>query len=87
MKLSPDIEALLPEAVRLRRALHRIPELGFQLFETQKLVWQTLEACLPDRLEKLAVTGVKAVFLAPGASETIAFRADMDALPQLYNKY
>ena len=47
MKLSPDIEALLPEAVRLRRELHRIPELGFQLFETQKFVWQTLEACFP----------------------------------------
>ena len=43
MKLSPDIEALLPEAVRLRRELHRIPELGFQLFETQKFVWQTLQ--------------------------------------------
>ena len=81
MKLSPDIEALLPEAVRLRRALHRVPELGLQLFETQKIVRQTLEACRPDRLETLAVTGVKAVFLAPGAAETIAFRADMDALP------
>lgn len=81
MKLSPDIEALLTEAVRLRRELHRIPELGFQLFETQKFVWQTLEGCFPDRLEKLAVTGVKAVFLAPDAAETIAFRADMDALP------
>ena len=81
MKLSKDIEALLPEAVRLRRELHRIPELGFQLYETQAFVWQTLEACKPDRLEKLAVTGVKAVFLAPGATETIAFRADMDALP------
>ena len=81
MNLSQDIQALLPEAVRLRRSLHRIPELGFQLFETQKLVWAELEACGPDRLEKLAVTGLRAVFLTPGAAETIAFRADMDALP------
>ena len=81
MKLSSDIAALQPEAVRLRRALHRIPELGFQLFETQKLVMDTLEACAPDRLEKIAVTGVKAVFETPGAAETVAFRADMDALP------
>ena len=81
MKLSPEIAAMLPEAERLRRSLHRIPELGFQLFETQKLVMDTLAACAPDRLEKIAVTGVKAAFFAPDAAETVAFRADMDALP------
>ena len=81
MQLSQEIQSMLPEAERLRRALHQIPELGFQLFETQKLVWDELARCAPDRLEKLAVTGVKAVFLTPGAEQTLAFRADMDALP------
>ena len=81
MELSHDIRGLLSEAERLRRALHQIPELGFQLFETQKLLWAELEACAPDRLEKLAVTGIKAVFFTHGATETIALRADMDALP------
>jgi amidohydrolase len=81
MQPSPEIQALLPEAVRLRRALHRIPELGFELFETQALVMETLGRCRPDRLETFARTGVRAVFHTHGAEETVAFRADMDALP------
>ena len=81
MKLDAQIERLAPYCMRLRRELHRVPEVGFDCFETQRIVMRELEACAPDRLEKIAVTGVKAVFLAPGAAETIAFRADMDALP------
>ena len=81
MKLDRDIRALAEDCTALRRELHRVPELGFDCFETQRIVLRELEQCAPDRLEKIAVTGVKAVFYAPGAAETIAFRADMDALP------
>lgn len=81
MKLDRDIEKLRSYCTGLRRELHRVPELGFDCFETQRIVLRELEQCAPDRLEKLAVTGVKAVFLAPGAEETVAFRADMDGLP------
>ena len=81
MKLDTQIERLAPYCMRLRRELHRVPELGFDCFETQRIVMRELEQCAPDRLEKIAVTGVKAVFLAPGAAETVAFRADMDGLP------
>lgn len=81
MKLDREIRALADVCTALRRELHRIPELGFDCFETQRIVLRELEQCAPDRLEKIAVTGVKAVFLAPGATETLAFRADMDGLP------
>ena len=81
MKLDREIRALADVCTALRRELHRIPELGFDCFETQWVVLRELEQCAPDRLEKIAVTGVKAVFLAPGATETLAFRADMDGLP------
>lgn len=81
MKLDREIAQLEPYCIRMRRELHRVPELGFDCFETQRIVLRELEQCAPDRLEKLAVTGVKAVFLAPGATETVAFRADMDGLP------
>ena len=81
MNIDQEIQALAPEAVRLRRALHQIPEIGFQLFKTQAFLMEALEACRPDRIEKLAVTGLKVVFETPGAMETVAFRADMDALP------
>ena len=81
MKIDRDIRRLEETCTALRRELHRVPELGFDCFETQRIVLRELAACAPDRLEKIAVSGVKAVFLAPGATETIAFRADMDGLP------
>ena len=80
MKLHEEIRAMESEAVRIRRALHQIPEIGFQLFKTQAFLMEELERCHPDRMEKLAVTGLKVVFETPGAQETVAFRADMDGL-------
>ena len=81
MKLSEQIEQLSTYCTRLRRELHKVPELGFDCFETQRIVLRELEQCAPDRLETIAGTGVKAVFLADRATETLAFRADMDGLP------
>ncbi len=81
MKLSEQIEQLSTYCTRLRRELHKVPELGFECFETQRIVLRELEQCAPDRLETIAGTGVKAVFLADRATETLAFRADMDGLP------
>lgn len=65
----------------MRRDLHRIPETAFEEFKTSEYVAVRLEAMHPDRLEIYLGTGVKAVFLAPGARRTVAIRADMDALP------
>ena len=69
--------ALLPDAVRIRRELHEIPEIGFELYRTQAYVLEKLAACRPDYLRKIALTGVKAVFYAENPRGTIAFRADM----------
>ena len=55
MKLHEEIQAMESEAVRIRRALHQIPEIGFQLFKTQAFLMEALESCHPDRIEKLAV--------------------------------
>ena len=81
MKLNEQIEQLSTYCTRLRRELHKVPELGFDCFETQRIILRELEQCAPDRLETIAGTGVKAVFLADRATETLAFRADMDGLP------
>lgn len=81
MQLHPQVQALLQDCIQLRQALHRIPETGFDLFKTHAFVMEQLESCGPDRLETLATTGIKAVFLSPGAQETIALRADMDGIP------
>ena len=68
------------DAVRIRQDLHRIPEIGFQLRDTQAYVLRELKQCGPDRIETPAVCGVKAVFFAKDAETTIAFRADMDGI-------
>ena len=63
-----------------RRALHRIPESGYDLSETRAYLWEKLSAMEPDVLERCD-EGIRAVFRAPAAeTEAIAFRADMDAL-------
>ena len=80
MQLHHSVAALSETCRTLRRALHQIPEIGFDLYETSAFLRTRLEALEPDRLESFAGTGLRAVFLADGATETIAFRADMDAL-------
>lgn len=65
--------------IGLRRKLHRIPEDGFQEFKTQRLIMDTLdEIGIPYTTERTWVIG-----LIEGSQpgETVAIRADMDALP------
>ena len=69
---------MLP-VVKYRRELHRIPELDDQLPRTAAYVRVRLEAagcsvCSP-------IPGSVCAFLDAGRAETVAFRADMDALP------
>lgn len=73
--------ALSPEMVRLRRDIHRNPELGFQEFRTAALVAETLEEIGGIEIETgVGRTGVVGR-LGTGSGPTIAIRADMDALP------
>jgi len=74
--------ALREELIRLRRVIHRHPELGFQEVETARLAADTLRS-LGIRVQTgVGTTGVVGD-LERGAGEgpCIAIRADMDALP------
>ncbi|RMH18064.1 MAG: amidohydrolase [Gemmatimonadetes bacterium] len=72
--------ALGPDLVRLRRDLHRHPELGFREERTAALLADTVEA-LGYRVRRgVGRTGVVAD-LESGDGPTVALRADMDALP------
>lgn len=78
-QLLAHIAALEPRMIELRRKLHRIPEPGFQEFETQRLIIETLkEFGIPYQAERTWVVG-----LIEGAypGRTVALRADMDGLP------
>ena len=65
--------------IDLRRRLHRIPEDGFREFKTQQVIMNALdEIGIPYTTERTWVIG-----LIEGGhpGETVALRADMDALP------
>ncbi len=72
-------QELRDELVRLRRTIHRHPELGFEEVKTAALVAQTLESLGIKVRTGVARTGVVG-YLGP-EGPTVAIRADMDALP------
>jgi jasmonoyl-L-amino acid hydrolase len=66
--------------VSIRRKLHENPELGFEEFETSKLIREELDKLGISYKYPLAVTGVLG-FIGTGKPPFVALRADMDALP------
>ncbi len=74
-------EETFPEVVRLRRALHRRPELAFEEHETAALVAETLREIGLEPITGVAKTGVVAHVEGARPGPTVALRADMDALP------
>jgi hippurate hydrolase len=74
-------KAVQPETVRLRRRLHRQPELGLRLPNTQAAVLAEL-AELPLRVyEGTECSSVAAVLEGDLDGPTVLLRGDMDALP------
>ena len=64
----------------LRRELHKIPELGFKEFKTQKFVISYLKN-IGLNPSPVAQTGVVALIEGQLPGPCVALRADMDALP------
>ena len=72
---NPELAAL----TRWRRDLHRIPELDFELPETTAYVRGVLDGLSCEVWEPCA--GALCAYFDLGRPETVALRADMDALP------
>ncbi|MBQ9330752.1 MAG: amidohydrolase [Oscillibacter sp.] len=70
---------MFPSVTDHRRALHRIPELDDQLPETLDYVTSLLRG-LPCALT-FPIPGSVCAYFDAGRQETVAFRADLDALP------
>src|SRR5262245_33426040 len=75
-------KALQETLVRLRRTIHKQPELGFEEFKTSALVAETLGNLGVELQTGVGKTGVVAR-LGNGKGRVIGIRADMDALPIL----
>lgn len=75
------VEAATPDCIALRRQLHAFPEIMFEEKRTSATIVETLRGLGIPFVDGLAGgTGVLA-HLEGGAGETIALRADIDALP------
>ncbi|KAL2539152.1 IAA-amino acid hydrolase ILR1-like 4 [Abeliophyllum distichum] len=66
--------------VGIRRKLHENPELGYEEFETSKLIREELDKMGISYKYPVAVTGVVGS-IGSGKPPFVAIRADMDALP------
>jgi amidohydrolase len=80
--LEKDAEALLPDMIALRRAIHAEPELGLRTPRTIAKAREALAGLPLDYREGPSTTGLVAI-LRGGAGEgrTVLLRGDMDALP------
>lgn len=65
--------------VGIRRQIHENPELGYEEFETSKLVREELDKMGIPYKHPLSVTGVVG-YVGTGKPPFVAIRADMDAL-------
>ena len=76
-----EIENRREDLITLRRDLHRYPELSFQEQRSGEVVAHHLRNAGLDVRGGIANTGVVAVLRGEKPGRTIAWRADMDALP------
>ena len=80
-RLLADAEALQPWLVEIRRRLHRRPEIGLELPDTQALVVEELRGLgLTPHLGR-SLSSVTAFIDGGSPGPTVLLRADMDALP------
>ncbi|MBA2702167.1 MAG: amidohydrolase [Chloroflexi bacterium] len=73
--------AILPDVIDLRRRIHRRPEIGLQLPETQAVVVDALRALGLDPRPGKTTTSVTALIEGPTGGSATLLRADMDGLP------
>lgn len=78
--LGGQVEGILPRAVELRRLLHRHPEPSYKEHQTTALIAASLDDSGIAFHDRKPQTGL---WLDIGGEPTVAFRADLDALPIL----
>ncbi len=69
------------EVIKIRRDLHKHPEVGFDLARTSKKVANILNELGFEVKTEIGKTGVVGIIEGNNDGPTIALRADMDALP------
>ena len=81
IQIRSEIHAIKDSIVSTRRDIHQHPELAFDEHRTSKLVAERLESFGIEIQTGVGKTGVVGTLKGKNDGKTIAFRADMDALP------
>ncbi|MEK0398436.1 amidohydrolase [Tetragenococcus halophilus] len=81
MQIKEDIQNLLDDVTSYRRHLHQMPELGLEEKQTAKFIRETLQSFGVKDIYTMLTTATIAVFHGEKPGKTLAFRADIDALP------
>lgn len=81
-----DDEVLSPLLIGIRRELHVNPEVGFQETNTSGFIASILEAAGLQVTRPIARTGLFVDIVGDHDGPTVAFRADIDALPTFDRK-
>lgn len=76
-----EAEKMREKTIRMRRELHKIPELAFQEKKTAEYICGRLQEIGIPFQKGIAKTGVVGLISIPDAQKTLLLRADMDALP------
>ncbi len=80
-QLLEEAKSIEPEIIRVRRGLHRNPELSYHEVATSKLVAQKLRSFGIDVRTGVGGTGVLGLLKGSKPGKVVGLRADMDALP------
>jgi amidohydrolase len=81
MQWPQEAAQLLPDLVRLRRAIHAEPELGLQTPQTAAKIMAALSGLPLGYRTGPSTSGIVAVLRGGSAGRTVLLRGDMDALP------
>lgn len=82
LPIRPELQDRFDSMVKVRRDLHRHPELGFKETRTAGVVADVLQEARLEFQAGIAGTGVSTLVEGgQGQGRTLLFRADMDALP------
>lgn len=80
MELLNEVRAMLTTLRKTRRALHQIPEMGFEEYKTAEYIKGCLKELGIPFEDQVVKTGVIAHIKGTEGKKTLCFRADMDAL-------
>lgn len=74
-------EKYLEKIIKIRRELHKYPELSFEEFKTGEIIKKELNYLNIPYIDGIAKTGIVALIKGDLPGKTVLLRADMDALP------